>query len=1445
MDTFAGLPSARRLLHSIHPSLATQYAAARNVLGTPESQHVPYPTRQQHAQAEAEFISALQEGENPGTAVRQPPSMLAALQREDLVPAARQKLLARISPLADGSALEAKYKLIMSSDARRDPLSAPTHDFEVDVGPDLLRTRVNGFELVGYSMPQADWVISPEETALPIRWGWCAEPGARRFSVHLQDAPTSAPYMLTAEMPLPRNPIVSARILAAQPEADVPLPRRLQLILMRRTGAALPAVASAEPGAVRLVGCWHVGGGGGLVGTLPLSRDSFLETVQEGYLAAEVGDVSLSPEPPVDADMEAGAGVGEDNNEVLNLHTITLTAPEVLAHFAHLPDGTTWEAGSCVGYLAVDPPTHHTSMAARLNVQLATLLAHRRWLERSEQNHNFVGPPATAAFQVSSLRVNVQHPRPQPNSPQPSSAAARFTFEARAFHHTNLATLPHNDHAARFDSLPHLCVAGVSCDPALRSRFGLPVGGADELMARASFTPSLVEVALPGVPPTIAPVPARTAPVAPGDGDSDEGYFRALIHLTSGFLYTPQPSAPDPQFFVVAVQPSTAASPSLVPIASGEYRPDCLAAAITRAARAVPALAPLRITCRVVGVGGEGGWLPGAEVLGFSFASETGLPFALRFDLAASDPQLLPPERLGYASTTSSLFSPTSFSARHSPTATQPLSFPVAHLGLGTVQAFPAIPYLLPITHYRRLQVIQGAKPTERVVAMGGVPSENTAPAILPLTLARAARFHPLQKVSLTVRILPETLLFGDVAGTAEQIGTVALAQVSSALAAIREGQAAAGTIDSTDPPLLLSDVPLATVLALFSSLHDPLLDQAGALFDVLVRLLGKLGTPYGTSQRVSSGPMTTDGPYRIVLAAFAAQALPMVDALLAQVADGVQLRASVSALSGVLGEVIRGPILQGTPIHLAPPPISTLASANGGVASQGMAILLAAAALITGGSAGVTTGSSSSTSTASGPSLIAGARDVLHRILLSALNTGAAETLALPTTPSSLVPGRVYSTTTPPHVPVTSTLHPSRLVVYGAEGGGVTLFEILPGESRGAGDVVVVDGVARTVAQYSIASASPIPVDAGSLVAVTYPSPHVADPVISAGIQDVSHEHEQPAESHILWLRVDHNPASDTAAITFNGGATTLTLQISDSPVTTLAKAALVAGNYHVNLDGWAAEGNQTDPSASPAALLFRPATYPVGQLSSVAVALSSSPSSLWIPPWLLARELTAIALLTPGDSAAVTLSRAAEFPFSLDFASSLVTRIAPGRLGFVNGTEVAARALHAESTTSLSAQPPAAIFSPVEVDRTPPPYLLLGVTINGGGGGGSAAGATSTAASADAFACPAGTNSEGIGSASPTSISTNPSLKSISSPGNAIACTAYVEIGGDSSITRALDKTDDRSPVVFPTSTYVHKVRVTLLRPDGSPYPTHNGRVMVALRFFGQADNVNVFPG
>jgi hypothetical protein len=1424
-----------RTLYSLHPSLTPMAAAGAGVLADhPASSAYPYPTPQQYAASEEAYRDALlarsYEAQEPHDAdhplppppVRQPPTMLAALQRTDLTPEARQRMLRQLAP--GGGALEKKYKVIFSSDARRHPLTTGTGDFTVDVTSAIVPTKVHGFELIGYSFPQREWTLEPGETAIPARHGWCPAPGARCFAAlsrSLLATPASLsgaasltpgvvsarsplhslpefnydgpPVAIVAELPLPMNVVLAAEVLPEDPMAG--LPRRMALTLARRVGS-VPA-AAARVAAFSLENL-----PGFPLPAYAVPPEHILDEVCEAYVARPAL-------PPPEAPLSLAEALPDA--DLLQAHTLTLTDPALLAWYPADGPLPGLDAAS-PAILRCAAPASARQLAALVSAQMRHLLEHRGFYEQ-----NVASAPRVP---LSELHLTWEPARGGADQ-QSSTLTSRFRLRARWLFRQGVLGFDAMGWAAeslRAGASPEAVDAQLNpflaaVGDRLPELAGLPAALPEELDHRETLGAIWAARRVPRLDAQLTPDAAPVPDSAPVDF-----FFQALNATAASLRFASQGAS-----FQLPIRDADGTL-HLVAVPAGEYRPWGLAAAMTRALRAAPALASLRLVATPVFAGTPGA-APNNSILGFRFESAAAVPqvFGLAFDLPADTyPALLHPARLGYralAYSGQSLYDPRLFNP-----GAAAITFPATELGLGVPSPLPAVPYFLPAYANRRLHVhLTGYDPLPATLLPGKAAT---------LALSQPALFHHLQPLSLQTSLAPASLLLDGVAGV-EELQPAAAALPWNPAGTLRpfspaEGGAGPGRADAALEP---SDV--AAVLALF---HAPTVTLDGrTLGQTWVDLFGRAGVDYGGGVSPAA-----DGDLRAFVAAASASAVPsltQLDALLRRVVAWQDVRSTSAALAEVA--------LKALAAQNEPYPPSTLAGNNGGASTDVFAAALAAHL---------------SLDAAGMEAFLADPWGDLYATLLrrALADDVLAQTVVLASPPAALLPGTTY--VFPDTVTITALspgIDPARVQISGAQNERLT---VLVGAATGAGPHSAQLAVASAawsatiplvhfhIVNASIAPAAPPSLVHGQRASISYDATQlVPDVAASTGALDIAVD----APGQLVFFTPGPNAAA--AVIAFRDVATgtvlsTATLPLADSPLSRYAKLALVVRSGRVSARAAALRdlrGTERHPFDVAAALRDLGATVPTApspldlfQAADPGVALPGELAVAFLPgDFAFAPELQPVwggldtravvqqILLAAGDFSVVRLN---VHPYSLDFVSQTEDRIRPERMGFQEDEYVA---LYAAGFRGQLPGGSAVAISAVDIDRSGPPYLLLSIQINGSPSPERSGVAISSAAPMASLH-----NSSENGALTSIGNSLDPARDK-----QIIRATAYVQLGSDANQLRLLDRQDDRSPIFYPTGMQVNWVRFVVQRPDGTPYNFHGQRTMVALRFLCQPDNPN----
>lgn len=1509
---------------------------------------VPYPTATQHARTEADYQRALVDyakqqaetaqemhGSHPTATppVRQPPTMLAAMQRPDLTPEARRKMLQKMAPPI--SALEKKYKLVFSSDARRDPLHSSTNDFTIDVSADVMPTKVNGFELIGYSFPQAEWPIEPYENSMPIRYGWCPHPGSRAYGVVVRTvdlAPSqqnqlhpswaerldgerpefgyNGPHtLLYADMPLVYNPIVAIQVL---PPNGTTQPKRVRLTFARRVGTEFTTITKRK-GVVhaQLDGCGLQGVCGAYPGVYtitPQSLEPLPAISQLPYMTRQQHEGMLPEEPLLRA--REVLDISSIPPELLALHTLTIVDPLFVRYFqagtsAHVTFTSPYDS---LGTMHVTPPATATDFAALLTAQLRALVERRAALERARSaavmgQLRFVGMPLTG--------VEVEMVKPGgggTGSGSGSAGGALSSSGSQQNHshrfHLNLTwsfemypmdvqrwvstILRRGASQDSIDSMLMPLVAATSDGLALRC--GLPKGSRAEYNDVRSLSAHLASRDPPIIPPQLT-----TDVVAIADASSIDFYFQSLNTNATSLRFAPQNTPASPTFEIPLRDSANATHNVQVP--SGEYRPWTLAVAITNAIQANPALRPLRIVVTPSMLEHHGN-----SIAGFRFTSLSGSVFALAFDTAALNALAIAPSRLGFramAYSGQSFYDPKLLSVMDDPYAgfSSPICFPATELGLGIPSPLPTTPYILPAFNTKRLQIKHVALDTVAATLPSTTTTATTTTTSLPsanitLSLAKPALFHHQQLLRIHTSVDATTLLLNGFAGVPETAGTGGSVLSDLGISLLSSGStlpAGNGSYGGRND-VALSPTAILDILTLF---HNPTATLDGmTLAQTMVNLWGRAGHPYGTPP-TTPVIATQDGDYRIALAAAATAGplLPLptttqIDALLTAIANHTDTRGSFEILAEAMLRIINGQPNGGNfpgtlALNNASTATLTLGSAVAAYANAEDpplgSLLLDMAAVYTWKSAPTV---APIVISATGP--LPAQLIQSQPYLVTGLNVDSITVTPAPGSaidPAFVAVQRVSSTT------LQITLLPGCCV-----GDPSVLNFTLRIQEPGNFDHTLTvahcheDGTGVTFAAHTFTP--------GRRYMISYDSTLLTP---AAPVMPLTFATDVVLEAGKVFFTVLHNAPGTTFAATFNPGPVSTTLTVADNGTTLSAKAQLIAAGYVVSFAGRAVVdsrgtiqfpfdahlaldnlGSAAPPShlssSSPEATLQRileandPGILTNGTVT-FAPLISSSPLMQLhaeLAPALGITSLTELGDLLDTYRAAtqmattIQIARINQHPFSMDFTSRISRGLRPERMGLLedeygsgsytalNYGSYAAPAAPAPTAALLSwfsALPLASIGSIVDIERSGSPYLLLSVQING-----------------EPTPTPTTQRPDGVDTArieyydgsttyggSYLNYAHNANVISIADSHDpqldrqVINATAYVQVGSDQTTLRMLDRQDDRSPVLFPTSTYVNWIRFVVMKPDGTLYNFHGRKTMIAVRFMSHPDNPN----
>lgn len=1493
----------------------------------------PYPTREQYAKVESDYRRALHEynkkldeaaqgkGDHADAAdhaapvppVRQPPTMLAAMQRPDLTAAARKSILQKIAPPITN--LEKKYKVVFNSDARRNPSHTSTNDFTIDVTSDLLPVRINGFEIVGYSLPQSEWSIEPYENSIPSRFGWCAYPGnrafgiaSRTFDLNLPPYPPNEPFsyngvpqLIYAEMPLVRNPITRVEVVPAMGSA----PKRVLLTFARRVGTCIDFLIERIPGSLRhpfsILELQDVGlqnAVGNYPGRFELSRsDMIVQDVQLPYLNRYVGEGILAPEPLLE---EREVYVQPSATEE-SLYTLAVVDPVFTQYFQDNTDVsiTAQNAIASLGFLHMRPPATAVEVGTMFTVQLNGIVTQRMALQDLALNST---DPPTRQGAIDALRgmlspvvdLNLFQMKPGNRSTRTTTQLASHSHRFRLSVGWLFGNFPIDvpmwyKRSMDVDNIDPV-VLNTMVQPIMSTtgdiaatEWGLPKGITAELVLSEGTRSTYACLD----PPLLGPDFTTDCTAVPENVPLSE-YFQSLntTALSMKFL----PHASNAANFEIRIETADG-TPTDVQVPSGEYRPWPLAVAITNAIRNYPALRPLQIVVTPSMLEAYGN-----TAAGFRFASTAPIPqtFNLRFDQLGLNPNLIQPTRLGYrgiAYTGASMYDPKLLNVMDDPYAgfTTPVTFPATEVGNGVPSPMPIVPFFLSAFNNKRLQITHiGYSAVDSLLdyPTGDLAAALSAPPASSITipLLQPSLFSHTQSITLQTGIVltdpsanvPLTFESLNPPGTGLWYEGVQETPAPTALTLAGGGW----SLDGSFAPLAgpgRSDVNLsgAAIQSIVALIHNNTATLDGlTLGQTFVDLWGKAGQAYGGG----TTPPAQDGDYRILAASSSLTLPPLatIDAYVTAIAAHTNTRASFNELGALM---IRLLIEAGGS--------GSLAGNNGGISTLTLGNCIIAY------------------SSASQP--ISYMSDLLAdmiTVLYWKLGASAVTPITSLAVPAALDIGTLYYVELDlPNAfaiasPGGSSFDSTQVEIYELND-FLVAFKLLPGCC--VGDPGTLTFTASIT--YGSGSHSPVPINtfycagppgplsgptltAGTIAGVSYDvttlAPSSTPPVIAATqAEDIQID----TVNGFITFTVKQNIPLQTLTLNFDNvpgpGTSAYTITVVDSVATTLGKALLISQNYRTSLNATAllsltgtnrypfnieaALDNLLGPSAtqgitsleeivdvlidapdpgvsSSKAVTLVPATMPFVLFDDLAGSSFTAALNLQQDSREIAVSIISFAFLAPNAALAkCSITRINENPYSIDFISRISRGIRPERMGFQED----------EYTADLNRVPyppgialyTGTIGSAIDIERASSPYVLMSIQVNGTP---SPAPITQRADGVDlrrieyydGSTTYGGSYQDYAYNGNVISISTSddPSLDK-----QIINATAYVQLGGDGSTLRMLDRQDDRSPIMLPTSTYVNLIRFVIMRPDGTLYNFHGKRTMIALRFMSWPDNPN----
>lgn len=1426
-------------------------------------QQVPYPTREQHMRTETQYREALtrynagettdKDGKPLPVPVRQPPTMISAMQRPDLTPEARRSMLQKLQPHIP--TLEKKYRVIFSSDARRTPQHTSTNDFTVDVTSDTLPVKVNGFELIGYSLPQTEWAIEPYENAIPMRYGWNAHPGSRMWSVVSKSVDPNGPVIpdqqvftgpvvaLVCELPLVRNPIVRIR------KQD----GKVYVTCARRLGTSFLSI----PGNIIIDDAGYGHATGSFPGRYLLNRAQAEQDHVDTYM-----DASSAPATEARLAVREAFGSNGVDHENDPAYTFAVSDPVFAGYFIEGTEARVYDNSpyNSLGSVYTQPPASMRELVDQVNAQLSALVASRQaWEDEVGARHTVpIHSIRVAAASVGStyrLRVDVNwmFHRVKARSADDKNPMDIDAYVQRLVHG---GTEPEAVAA-------QVCPIHCTLSDGLGARFGLPQLGQvryDHMTPHSATATSMN-------PPIL--YPDDTVDIPPvADASAIEPFFQAINTTVSSLRFTasnPSALAADSEFRGYFVIPIAFGDEVVnVKVEEGEYRPWSLAAMITEAIRESAILRPLRIVVSPSFLDHTGNAIAGFR---FTSVATQPQPFGLAFDTATSNPAAINPARLGFRPLRyqgQTLYDPKLLSVMDDPYAgmSAPISFPATELGNGVPSPLPAVPYMLPAFNNKRLQVMQ--------IAHDAAPVESTLPPyplsavafpeahnVVPITLQKPTLFYHMQPVNIKVTFDPTSLLFNSVFGVSEASGTNSSTEwlmtsgderLDANLLLLPSAMTGGGTSAEDMFGLLDTRTRDATssgdIKTLLAAIHSPL--QASGLAEAMITLFGSQGTVYAAGV----APASVTGLYRTEAITRSMSSAAIIDSHLRNIAAGTHVRSSLTALVHVM-----------------------------------IAVAKVTDVLITGGLAEAIDKIVDAYKDAE--SVPEFTRDFLTDLVNSYMwRSIAVETTQLldsnSVVPQTIRPNRLYfypfegtlDATAGASDPLDMAhlhLHqisPTLAVFYVEASAASGNFQISHTSGTGGSPFQFVPFVIDALGD--VISGQPHTHLLAGRRYVLHVANHGADISGYDIIDGASPPLQGPdgswdAASKTFSFLVPHN-AAGTLRIYWTGNATAVNISsIADNTETEVAKMYAIANNYTVTIPGFAyvdLRGTNAHPFNIDAALSDLGQQTPVTQEQAVEELLDRNDpgilhhqvvhvvpaTSSWgvLPPDLgvsvnstlmntktLWYELLNLARGTANTSMSVT--RLNEYPLSVDFLSHTTRRIRPERMGFIED----------EYTADLNRVPvpdngrwlhPASIGSVIDIERGGPPYVLLGIQING------------MPSPSPVTQRPDGIDTEdmqAIEGARKSSLADSGAIISIGNSNDArqdrqvIHATAYVHLGTDGTTLKMLDRQDDRTPTLLPTSTYVNSVRFVVMRPDGTLYNFHGRRTMVALKFISHPDN------
>lgn len=1406
-------------------------AAVRGEAG--EGQVAPYPTRAQARDVERRFEQWKKDNPDPRDehgnpappAPRQPVTMLDAIQRAgmDLRPESLLEILSQIQPRAP---LEQRHLTVISSSTRDDPEHTSSNDFTVTFPPSMVPQRVHGFRLTGYTLPRSEWIIRPDETGIPFRFGWSGTPGSRAFAIIARTITKAAQpagsfaftgrAALTCELPLVCNPIVRIQVFVQGGTKVV------RAWCARRVGTAIWTVAARDANAVVLNSVGHPVTGH-YPGNYALSGSSLARSAQTSYAVA--GTSSL----PVGAEEIMGAleRYDEAAQGAADSHAIDVVDTEFTQYFTSGTEARAWNQP--LGFLFAKPPPTAASLAAQMTQQFGDLV--RRF------NASVGTADGAEIMPIQDVRIEWR------------SAARRFELTAQWGFDTLLPTLNvpawfrsmvrGGSHAETL--LPALLPVAGSTSDGLLERFGLP---------SCTQVTTLIDKEATYLSRDAARMYAQdTVDAAPTPSGDDAAFWTSLNTASLSVEFRAQDTSKT-SFYVPFRVPNGVTSVIVnAEVTNGEYSPWGLAVAITEAIRAHASLSAYRIVVTPVFLQFAGNALAGFRI---ESIAPIPIPFELAFDQYSSSSttnQVLNPSKLGFrnlAYAGRTVYTPHVLGDPFLGFST-PIAFPATEVGTGVPAPLPCVPFVTPCFSNRRLEISQLAYGPAAISDV--TPPEPLVRDPVVLFSAQARRFYQHQHVRINVNIPASSILFSGVVGGEEVsggattgdlfVGSEEKAGDDDDPFAVGPSAMMAGSMDSFLPPTLraneLSDINGADILTVFKNMHDPNVGgTSGIAFD-LVKLFGSAARTYGSTDAISPG--ASDGPYRQFVVSVGGS-LARVDDLLTNLADQKRVRLSFLELFQMM-RVIRmagnAPIVgpgDAEALHnvvaayddaVKPPDFDReflldLANtyAHNFTSQSYTAITIDIDGNVTdpGGFARMTPNELVRLTFPTGAAI-----DVSQNGLSIARVISASQVEFKPTSETDTVTVTISGTEADLNVRnYFVTMSGSGYAFRAVDDHNVDLAPLITGETYW----FTVSGAA---AQDEIKTTELTSI--GGVRSFSFPSPTT------------------------LKLTVAHNV--DTVSVSATD------ISAADSAETTLAKMYLIANGYSMSIPGRVLmdlSGTNRFPFDIEDALDDLGIVYSsdaqavedlldaldpgVVQTQRLRVVVGSTSKGAWgtdlsgaDPTSVDEIDTQLVFLQTIGMAADASLSsvnvtRNIELPMSLDFASRVPRMMHPEVLGF--------------QFYEYSADSGEMLGSVIDINRTGPKYVMLYVELN------------ATPTPAPASMRPDGFDSSFLqtGEARPESTlldSGNGTVTALADPRTSdypqrlvLRATAVVPLGDGLTV---LDRQDDREPVLFPTSMQPRNVRVRVTRPDGTPYGLGGAEATVLLRLFSQSENPAWMPG